>query len=656
MEALNMSYLESFGPDLIKNGFKIVPIAKGVKHPKVSKWQELNASLTDIQKWTKNHDGVGVLTEHSPGVDLDIRDADVANKMVDFVETLIGTTVQRIGEAPKTLLVYRTEHPFTKVQSNVYEDLFGTEHKVEILGKGQQFVAFATHPDTHQPYKWVSKKDLSQVKHQELPVITQEDAVKIIEYFESIVPIHWEVKTNKPDLKVVSDNDFEGLENLKAPADVATIKIKKALRYIPAMDYHTWVRVGMALYHQFDGDVEGFDIWDQWSQTASNYDSKGIEFKWDSFRADLSKNPVTTRSIFKLAKDYQRQGQTAANESDVGRFGLVHASEILKKLQPIPWLVKGVIEQDSTGLVFGDPANFKSFITIDLACHVAAGKDWHGHEVAKGPVIYVAGEGHNGFARRLSAWQTGNNECDLGDMPLYFSEKATGLFDAEEAKKVTSEIDRIVEHTNEKPAMIVIDTLARNFGAGDENSTSDMNVFVNHVDFFLRAKYKCVVLIVHHTGKADKSNARGSSALKGAVDFEYRLDRPDDSEDDLIVEMINTKMKDAPEPAPIWFQGEEKVVGEFDEDVTSLVFKKTKSPSKESKAEKLKGIQSALFNFTKKQVEFDGYIERIELRKLAVDGGICRDRKSFNRSVDELIKKGLLDAKDNEISILEEVL
>ena len=655
MEAVKMTFLSVQGPTLINNGFHIVPIAPGTKYPKLKAWSDITATVADVQKWERTHDGVGILAKHTPGVDLDIRDTDTSNDMVTFVENLLGSTVQRVGEAPKTLLVYRTDEPFTKVQSSTYVDPFGVEHKVEILGDGQQFVAFATHPDTNQPYQWTSEKNLSEVNAWDLPTITQEQAVQIVEHFQSIVPDYWSIKpgtsASTPSLTVV--DDFTVLENIKPPVDVATIKIKQALKYISADQYETWVRVGMALFHQYDGQPDGFEVWETWSKTSTKFDSKGIGFKWDSFKTDLRKNPVTAATILKMASEAKKKGVLTVADDDVHAFKLIHGKDILSKLKPVPWLVRGVIEQDSTGLMFGDPANFKSFITIDLACHVAAGKTWHGHDVTGGPVIYVAGEGHNGFARRLAAWQAGNEGFLIEDMPIYFSQKATGFYDQDEAVKVTAEIDRIVETEGHAPSMIVIDTLARNFGAGDENSTSDMNMFVNHVDAFLRSKYGCVVLIVHHTGKADKNHARGSSALKGAVDFEYRMDRPDDSEDELTCEMVNTKMKDAPEPAPIWFQGEEKVVGDFDEDVTSLVFKKTDPPGNVSPTEKLKGRQLALFNFTKQQTEFDGFIERKELAKVTVDSGICTDRKQFNTAIGELIKKRLLEEKDKEISVIE---
>lgn len=71
--------------------------------------------------------------------------------------------------------------------------------------------------------------------------------------------------------------------------------------------------------------------------------------------------------------------------------------------------------------------------------------------------------------------------------------------------------------------MIIVDTLARNFGAGDENATSDMNRFVAAMDDFRTQFPGCTVIVVHHTGQTERSRARGSNALKAASDAEFRI-------------------------------------------------------------------------------------------------------------------------------------
>ena len=57
---------------------------------------------------------------------------------------------------------------------------------------------------------------------------------------------------------------------------------------------------------------------------------------------------------------------------------------------------------------------------IDLALHVALGREWQGRDVKPGPVVYVAAEGQRGIAKRIEAWkQTFLAECDDSPVPFY---------------------------------------------------------------------------------------------------------------------------------------------------------------------------------------------------------------------------------------------
>lgn len=214
--------------------------------------------------------------------------------------------------------------------------------------------------------------------------------------------------------------------------------------------------------------------------------------------------------------------------------------------KPPQWLIRGWIESDSLALVFGDPGCGKSFWAIDVALCVATGSPFHGHEVKQGPVIYIAGEGHNGLKRRMMAWSLANR-VDHDAAPLFMSQMPAALTDDEMLTQVQAAIDLVVaDHF--PPVLIVIDTLARNFGPGDENSTKDMSQFIQAVDA-LRAGSRATVLIVHHSGHSDKGRARGAMALKGALDAEYRLDKDETG----VIRMEATKMKDAKYPEPCAF-------------------------------------------------------------------------------------------------------
>lgn len=211
------------------------------------------------------------------------------------------------------------------------------------------------------------------------------------------------------------------------------------------------------------------------------------------------------------------------------------------------FLIDGLIETDCLASVFGDPGHGKSFVAIDMALCVATGTAFHGMEVQPGSVFYIAGEGHNGLGRRTKAWAK-HHDTTLHAVPLFASTKAANFLDSAHAEFVGKQIDglALVHH---EPRLIIIDTLARNFGDGDENSTADMNVFVAAMDD-LRTRYpSTTVLVVHHTGHADKSRARGAMAFKGALDAEYQVAKTDD-----VITVKCTKMKEGEEPASIAFK------------------------------------------------------------------------------------------------------
>ncbi|MDQ1848540.1 helicase RepA family protein [Gemmobacter fulvus] len=231
-------------------------------------------------------------------------------------------------------------------------------------------------------------------------------------------------------------------------------------------------------------------------------------------------------------------GSGAAPAPKAKAFCFVRVGEL--ELKEPEYHVDGMIETETVGVIFGDPGCGKSFLAVGLACSVASGHPFHGRKVRQGSVFYIAGEGHNGLARRFHAWAKHHGQNITG-LPVFKSNRAAQLLDPASAKDVERAVIGL-STTHGEPALIIIDTLARNFGAGDENSTQDMSGFVAVIDD-LRANWpKTTIIIVHHTGHSDKGRGRGSMALKAALDFEFGV-----SKDGETVTLTNPKMKDAPE-------------------------------------------------------------------------------------------------------------
>ncbi|KPQ05470.1 MAG: AAA domain [Rhodobacteraceae bacterium HLUCCA12] len=313
---------------------------------------------------------------------------------------------------------------------------------------------------------------------------------------------------------------------------------------------------------------------------------------------------------------------------------------------PPEFLIDGLIETDTLGLIFGDPGCGKSFMAVDLALSVASGAEFHGRGVKQGAVFYIAGEGHNGLVRRFVAWAKHRGR-GLQSVPMFKSERAAQFLDGASAMAVAHSVDALAAQHG-APVLIVVDTLARNFGPGDENSTSEMGAFVAAMDD-LKARYPgCVLLIVHHSGHAEKQRARGAMALKGALDFEYRLEKDGPS-----LTLANTKMKDAEPPADLFFS---LITVDLDGSVTSAVLTATDAPERREKITPAQRVALSTYEAAAKEhgVWDDGAFRGVHLDHwrdafYAKHTGDTTDakKKAFQRVRADLAEAGRIEATDD---------
>lgn len=209
------------------------------------------------------------------------------------------------------------------------------------------------------------------------------------------------------------------------------------------------------------------------------------------------------------------------------------------------WLVEGFLEESSLGMIFGESGAGKSFLALDIGLSVAAGISWHSHSVSQGPVIYICGEGLNGVIRRFDAWVLAQG-VDRKKIPFFSSEVAAYL-NAPSKMRTIREAIRAIAKTAGEPKLILLDTWAANLG-GDENSTLDSTTGIAAFKQ-LCTDHGSAGLIVHHVGHGDKSRARGSSAVRAAVDMEYLVEQDKDK----TIRVTNTKAKDSELSSPMAF-------------------------------------------------------------------------------------------------------
>jgi RecA-family ATPase len=94
-----------------------------------------------------------------------------------------------------------------------------------------------------------------------------------------------------------------------------------------------------------------------------------------------------------------------------------------------------------------------------------------------GAIIYIAGEGHGGIGARIKACRI-HHGIDNG-APIYVLRHQVNLrSSADDINTLMLSIAQLQEDRGFVIDLIVIDTLARAFGGGNENSSEDMGAFI----------------------------------------------------------------------------------------------------------------------------------------------------------------------------------
>lgn len=314
----------------------------------------------------------------------------------------------------------------------------------------------------------------------------------------------------------------------------------------------------------------------------------------------------------------------------------MHAQTLASSPPNQDWLVKGILPANTLIGVIGATGSFKSAIITDMAVSIGAGMAWHGLPVKRGLAMILAGEGHGGYKRRLRAIADMRG-IDLNRTRLWVSQSGADLLNTRDLTLLKEKFESCREKYGKYPSLIIIDTVARNFGAGDENSASDMGRFIEHMDS-LRRTYECTVVLVHHTGHANQARARGSSSFKAALDFEITVKRKDDcatltcskNKDDLSFNAITFKSR----PVKLRWKTDNGVV-EFDSFVMDRVTATESAPKYKTALQVLKDLEAGNALYRKSGVPVSTW------RQGVIDKKICVSRKSF-----EKVKQRLLDLKE----------
>jgi putative DNA primase/helicase len=296
-------------PRLEEAGYEPIPITlprpddpQAGKRPAVADWTKGGAVAQWLPRY--RHYGVGILTRRTPAVDIDVRHLDAAEAVEALAYRVLGQAPVRIGLAPKRLLVYRAAAPFPKLKSGLFimpgdvpDEPGYKPHAVEILGDGEQFVAFGTHPGTGRPYHWLDDS-LLDLMVEDLTEVTEERARGFLAEAEGIFLRHGGHPFGQSRAR---RNEAPRTERRTSPkglrAELARIRSALAAISNPDLHHDDWLEIGIAI----KGAVgeEGGELFHEFSERSLKYDPATTDAKWNSIREVREKG---AGSIFHLAR------------------------------------------------------------------------------------------------------------------------------------------------------------------------------------------------------------------------------------------------------------------------------------------------------------------------------------------------------------------
>lgn len=352
--------------------------------------------------------------------------------------------------------------------------------------------------------------------------------------------------------------------------------------------------------------------------------------------------------------DWEPANGTRANQI---KAGLTHINQIEARTDST-YLVKHWLTLGGASVAFGPSNVGKSFWALDLGLHIASGSDWHGRRVVGGPVIFAALEGGHSFANRIEALRQTNSVL-VDNAEFHLLAEAINLADLADANALAEAVANLC------PVLIVVDTLARAM-EGDENSTRDMGWLIRGVDAIRRITGAHVMLI-HHSGKDTSKGARGSSALRAAIDTEIEFKRTGNT---ITAEAV--KQRDAQTGSLFAFrlQAVEIGIDQDGENITSAVVEETEVPSRKPKisgqaliayqaltdaiADRGEKRHGDKFPGNRKCVSLDRWKAECEDRSLSKSAASDTARIAFTRAKNKLHENEVIQIVDGFVWIVAE--
>jgi RecA-family ATPase len=492
---------------LRENGYAPIPV--NGKRPPFEEWQKkTTANPVEIELWEKAYSyasSTGILTAHTPTLDIDIMNPEAAAAVEELVRERFeerGYVLVRIGKAPKRAIPFRTDTPFKKIIRNVVAPNAATEQKIELLANGQQVIADGIHPETEKPYSWHGG-DPCSIKHEDLPYIIEVEAKQLLDDAVELLveKFGYSLLKARPEKDAAEGNGGRGAEDWGYLLDN--------------------IRFGREL-HDTLRDFAG-------KLTASGMsEGAAINFLREAMERSEALQDERWRERY---DDIPRLVSSALNkqqETPPPPLPFINLDRWCNESPPKrEWSVLDRFPLRQVALLSGEGAVGKSILMLQLCAAHVLGRDWLNTMPEIGPAIYVGAEDEADELWRRMAGIVAHYNASMSDLKrdgfhilsLAGEDAILGRVDRNGIVRPTQLFAQLKERACDiKPKLIGLDTASDIF-AGNENDRAQVRQFIGLLRGMAIASNSTVSVCSHPSliGITSGSGMSGTTAWHNSV-------------------------------------------------------------------------------------------------------------------------------------------
>lgn len=478
----------------------------------------------------------GILCDGMRAIDIDIDCPQTAQKVTALVRTILGgAPIRYRSDSARCLMLFRatTGEPGKR-------SISGERGRIEVLGRGQQFVAFGIHSDGY-PYQW-EPSDFGAYNRTQLNEVTEE---QISEFLQAAAPtIGASSPSDRIFLEATQDQDANhGVTDQERAYATKALK-DNAIELgnkLPGSGRNTALNgtafrmgrmVGAGWIEQ--GEVERALIA---ASKQNGYESKdGIGATTKTLRSGLLNGiasphpPLPETEIPESLRNFIEEGhqrfssstpKDAVAEPTLSSSIKTGSDLIIRRVadvaaEPIRWLWPNRIALGKVTLIAGDPGLGKSQLTAYLAARVSTGGLWPNADGPSptGAVIMLSCEDDvaDTIRPRLEAVRANINVVHVIEAVKTGDGQSRGF-------NITADLAKLEAAIKSIPnvRLVTVDPITAYLGGTDTHRTSDVRAALGPLQV-LAAQYGVAVVAVSHLNKAS-GGGKSINAVTGSGAF-----------------------------------------------------------------------------------------------------------------------------------------